>query len=75
MNVSVNENEKNECIKVISEKIDSHLTINSQTLTEDCLSFLLYHEFLLYTVSTNDMYDKLYVFNLKLDRWIWEDIS
>jgi hypothetical protein len=34
---------------------------------------MLYHEFLLYTVSTNDMYDRLFVFNLKLDRWLWDE--
>lgn len=58
---------------MICVKSDSTLQINTLTLTEDCLSFMLYHEFLLYTVSTNGMYDKLYVFNLKLDRWIWDD--
>ncbi len=34
---------------------------------------MLYHEFLLFTVSTNDMYDKLFVFNLKLNRWLWDN--
>ena len=29
----------------------------------------------MYTVSTNDMYDKLFIFNLKLDRWIWDGID
>ncbi len=36
---------------------------------------MLYHQFLLYTVSTNGMFDKLIVFNLKLDRWVWDDVA
>jgi hypothetical protein len=34
---------------------------------------VFYHEFLLFTVSTSSMYDKLFVINLLLDQWIQEE--
>jgi hypothetical protein len=39
-------------------------------LSDECTSFVFYHEFLLFTVSTSSMYDKLFVINLLLDNWI-----
>jgi hypothetical protein len=29
----------------------------------------------MYTVATNDMYDRMIIFNLKLDTWVWDDTN
>jgi hypothetical protein len=36
---------------------------------------MFYHEFLIFTVATNDMYDRMFAFNINLDRWIWSEDS
>ena len=49
---------------------NQELTINSNTISDECSSFIIYHEFLLFTVSTSHMYDKLYVINFALEDWL-----
>ena len=49
------------------------LTINDSTITEHCSSYLLYHEFLIFTCSSSGMYDKMFIFSLLLDKWLFDD--
>lgn len=47
--------------------------MNDVALTNECTSYALHHQFMLFTVATSDMYDKLYVINLELDQWLTKE--
>ena len=49
------------------------LTVNGCTVNEHCTSYLFYHEFFIFTSSSTGMYDKMFVFNLFLDKWIYDE--
>lgn len=50
-----------------AELKEGSLFINDEIYVEHCTSFTFYHEFLIFTVSTSGMYDKMFVFDLVLD--------
>ena len=64
---------KEEQIEV--QQNNSQLFINGILLSEETTSFCLYDVFLLFTVTTSDLYEKLYVFNLEIDDRVYTNPS
>ena len=54
---------------------EGELTINHHNISQECTSVAFYHEFCLFTVGTSEMYDKLFVINMRLELWLTEDTS
>ena len=69
--IMINEEE----IKLTASVKNQILTINGCQINEHCTSFLFYHEFLIFTSSSTGMYDKMFIFNLYLDKWIYDEES